>query len=79
MYEPQVDDNVKWTTALGMVHEGWVYFKCDYTPPKKGFPQVEHYITIELGVEDMHPNNREHLYTKRITFFYYAITINGIN
>ena len=29
MYEPQVDDYVKWTTALGMVHEGWVYFKCD--------------------------------------------------
>ena len=48
MYEPQVDDYVKWTTSLGMVHEGWVYFKCDYTPQKKGFPQTEHYITIEL-------------------------------
>ena len=53
MYEPQVDDYVKWTTALGMVHEGWVYFKCHPTPKKKGFPQTEHYITIELGVEDM--------------------------
>ena len=53
MYEPQIDDYVKWTTALGMVHEGWVYFKSDYTPKKKGFPQVEHYITIELGVKDM--------------------------
>ena len=58
MYEPQVDDYVKWTTALGMVHEGWVYLKCDYTPPKKGFPQVEHYITIELGVEDMPPEQQ---------------------
>ena len=58
MYEPQVDDYVKWTTALGMVHEGWVYFKSDYTPPKKGFPQVEHYITIELGVEDMPPEQQ---------------------
>ena len=58
MYEPQVDDYVKWTTALGMEHEGWVYFKCDYTPPKKGFPQVEHYITIELGVEDMPPEQQ---------------------
>ena len=53
MYEPQVDDYVKWTTALGMVHEGWVYFKCDPTPKKRGFPQTEHYITIELGVKNM--------------------------
>ena len=55
MYEPQVDDYVKWTTALGMVHEGWVYFKCYPIPKKKGFPQTEHYITIELGVRDMLP------------------------
>ena len=27
MYDPQVNDYVKWTTALGMVHEGWVYYK----------------------------------------------------
>ena len=53
MYDPQVDDYVRWTTALGMVHEGWVYFKCDPTPKKRGFPQTEHYITIELGVNDM--------------------------
>ena len=55
MYEPQVDDYVKWTTALGMVHEGWVYFKCHPTPKKKGFPHTDHYITIELGVRDMQP------------------------
>ena len=53
MYEPQVDDYVRWTTALGMVHEGWVYFKCEPTPQKKGFPKSEHYITIEVGVKDM--------------------------
>jgi len=53
MYEPQIDDYVKWTTSLGMVHEGWVYFKCDPIPKKRGFRQVEHYITIELGVRDM--------------------------
>ena len=52
MYEPQIDDYVRWTTALGMVHEGWVYFKCDPTPKKRGFPKVEHYITIELGVQN---------------------------
>ena len=59
MYEPQVDDYVRWTTALGMVHEGWVYFKCDYAPKKKGFPQTEHYITIELGVRDMPPEQQK--------------------
>ena len=53
MYEPQVGDYVRWTTALGIVHEGWVYFKCDPQPKKRGFPKVEHYITIELGVRDM--------------------------
>ena len=35
MYEPQVDDYVKWTTDLGMVHEGWVYFKGEPTPEEK--------------------------------------------
>ena len=59
MYEPQVGDYVKWTTALGMVHEGWVYFKCDPHPQKKGFPKVEHYITIELSVKDMLPEQRK--------------------
>ena len=27
MYDPQVNDYVRWTTELGMVHEGWVYYK----------------------------------------------------
>ena len=29
MYEPQVNDYVKWVTELGQVHEGGVYFKTD--------------------------------------------------
>ena len=39
MYEPEVNDYVIWTTALGMVHEGWVYFKAEPSElqsPKKG-------------------------------------------
>ena len=40
MYSPQVDDYVKWTTTLGNVHEGWVYFA------------DREYITIELSVKD---------------------------
>ena len=53
MYEPQVDDYVKWTTDLGMVHEGWVYWKGEPTPEKRGWRKPEHYITIELGVNDI--------------------------
>ena len=59
MYEPQVDDYVKWTTALGMVHEGWVYFKCEPAVKKKGWAKPEHYITIELGVRDMPPEQQK--------------------
>ena len=55
MYEPQVDDYVRWTTALGMVHEGWVYFKAEPSPQKRGWRKPEHYITIELSVKDMPP------------------------
>jgi len=66
MYEPQVDDYVRWTTALGMVHEGWVYFKCDPAPKKKGFPKSEHYITIELGVRDMPPEQKKTSLHKKI-------------
>ena len=53
MYEPQIDDYVRWTDELGTVLEGWVYFKCDPKPKKRGFPKHEHYITIEIGVKDM--------------------------
>jgi len=40
MYSPQVDDYVRWTTTLGNVHEGWVYFA------------DREYVTIELSVKD---------------------------
>ena len=55
MYEPQVDDYVRWTTALGMVDEGWVYFKGEPAVKKIGWTKPEHYITIEVGVKDMPP------------------------
>ena len=79
MYEPQVDDYVKWTTDLGMVHEGWVYFKCDYTPKKKGFPHSEHYITIELGVKDMPPEQQRTSLHKKNHVLLLCYHFNGIN
>ena len=44
MYDPQVNDYVRWTTELGMVHEGWVYFKADQSKPKKGWITPARYI-----------------------------------
>ena len=54
MYEPIVDDYVKWTNSLGQVHEGWVYFKGDPVDNEKrmkdGWNSISQYITIEIGV-----------------------------
>ena len=40
MYSPQVDDYVRWTTTVGNVHEGWIYFA------------DREYVTIELSVKN---------------------------
>ena len=58
MYEPEVNDYVVWTTELGMVHKGWVYFKADPTIEKRGWKKPQRYITIELGVKEK-PNYNE--------------------
>ena len=54
MYEPQVNDYVRWTTPLGDVIEGWVYFKGDPVDnekrKKEGWKPLSQYITIETGV-----------------------------
>ena len=39
MYDPQVNDYVKWNRPTNS-DEGWVYFKC------------QDYITIEVGTKD---------------------------
>ena len=51
MYEPKVNDYVRWTTALGMVHEGWVYFKASPVEPKKGWNPPSRYISIEISTK----------------------------
>ena len=50
MYEPEINDYVQWTTELGQVHQGWVYFKAEQTAPKRGWVTPQRYITIEVGV-----------------------------
>ena len=57
-YEPEVNDYVIWEreTWVGTISdEGWVYFKGDKIPPKKGFNDTPRYITIETGVRDKDP------------------------
>ena len=51
MYDPQVNDYVRWTTELGMVHEGWVYFKAAQSKPKKGWITPARYISIEIATK----------------------------
>ena len=66
-YDPQVNDYVVWTTALGMIHEGWVYFKSTPLAPKRGWEAPIDYITIELGVKEK-PNCTENDPQKGSTF-----------
>ena len=51
MYEPKVNDYVRWTTELGMVHEGWVYFKAEPSENKKGWQTPARYISIEIATK----------------------------
>ena len=79
-YEPEVDDYVIWTTELGMVHEGWVYFKADPVDNelriKQGWNPVARYITIETGIrpkpECQYSKNDPHKYIHTLLLCYDA-------
>ena len=55
MYDPQVNDYVRWTTELGMVHEGWVYYKGKPDDNAKRIKDkwvaTSNYITIEIATK----------------------------
>ena len=55
MYEPKVNDYVRWVTDLGHVHEGWVYFKGESVDNEKrvknGWIPISNYITIEIATK----------------------------
>ena len=40
-YVPKLNDYVKWTTELGMVHEGWVYYVASPIETIKGEQRTE--------------------------------------
>ena len=53
MYQPEVNDYVIWRRKnCDLIDEGWVYFKGDIIPPKKGFKDNPRYLTIETAIRE---------------------------
>ena len=50
-YNPQVNDYVVWTTELGQVHKGWVYFVCPEMSDDFNKNRHSRYITLETGIK----------------------------
>ena len=70
MYQPQVNDYVKWTTELGQVHEGCVYFKGTVDDNdnrvKNKWVATSNYITIEIATKPRPQCNVSTFFHKRI-------------
>ena len=50
-YNPQVNDYVVWTTAMGQIHKGWVYFVASEVEHKRGWRAPTRYISIEIATK----------------------------
>ena len=79
MYEPQVNDYVKWVTELGQVHEGWVYFKADSVEEKKGWKKPSRYITIEISTKERPQCDYHHSFINVFMFVYVVMNQIGMN
>ena len=70
MYDPQVNDYVRWTTELGAVHEGWVYYKGkphdNAKRIKNGWIPLSNYITIEIATKPRPQCDLSTFFHKRI-------------
>tara|TARA_Y100001935_G_C16966054_1_gene341758 strand:+ start:108 stop:467 length:360 start_codon:yes stop_codon:yes gene_type:complete len=70
MYDPKVNDYVRWTTELGHVHEGWVYYKGESVDNNKriknGWIPVSNYITIEITTKPRPQCDLSMFFHKRI-------------
>ena len=66
MYQHQVNDYVKWTTKLGQVHKGWVYYVATPIEEKKGWKKPSRYITIEIATKPRPQCNVSTFLHKRI-------------
>ena len=83
MYEPQVNDYVRWTTALGMVHEGWVYFKGrpddNARRIKDKWVATSNYITIEIATKPRPQCDFRHSFINVFMCAYVVMRITGMN
>ena len=77
MYDPKVNDYVRWETELGQVHEGWVYFKTDSIEEKKGWKKPSRYITIEIATKPRKQCDLTTFYTNVFMFVYVAMSQIG--
>ena len=50
-YNPEVNDYVIWTTELGQVHKGWVYFVASESEEKRGWKKPERYFSLEIATK----------------------------
>ena len=83
MYDPKVNDYVRWTTELGHVHEGWVYYKGESVNNEKriknGWIPVSNYVTIEIATNPDHSVIYLHSYIKGFTYVYVVMRKTGMN
>jgi len=65
-YDPQVNDYVVWTTELGQVYEGWVYFVADESEQKRGWKKPERYFSLEISTKPRPQCDLTRFHHKRI-------------
>ena len=65
-YNPQVDDYVVWTTEMGQVHQGWVYFVASESEEKKGWKKPTRYFSLEIATKPRPQCDLSKFFHKRI-------------
>ena len=78
MYEPQVNDYVEWTTQLGQLHEGWVYFKAEPTQPKRGWSHRRDTSRLKW-VSKKDPITQKTIPIGIFIYFYVVMNRNGMS
>ena len=65
-YNPQINDYVIWTTELGQVHQGWVYFVASESEEKRGWKKPERYFSLEIATKPRPQCDLSTFFHKRI-------------
>ena len=65
-YKPKVNDYVIWTTEMGQVHQGWVYFVASESEEKKGWKKPTRYFSLEIATKPRPQCDLTKFFHKRI-------------